>query len=71
MLSYKYTGEYRSVTINNIVFVKNQIVELTSDESKLLKNSGFGRVMLETGELVEVVLVTEKPKQSRAQQKEG
>ena len=54
MPSYQYNGDHQRITIEGITFVSGQTTELTADQDKLLKASGFWKPLLEKGEIVEL-----------------
>lgn len=54
MTQYQYNGEHYHVTIEGISFTKGEVTNLTEDDEKILLNSGFGKAMIESGELKKV-----------------
>lgn len=62
MPSYQYNGDHQRITIEGITFISGQATELTADQDKLLKASGFGKAIINNGELVEVEAAPAKAK---------
>lgn len=52
MNEFKFIGSHQSVSIEGIKFVKDQVVKLNADDTKLLKSSGFYHAFVSQGELV-------------------
>lgn len=60
MTTYLYNGDHQRITIEGITFTNGDATELTADQDKLLKASGFGKAFLANGELTEVKAEAEK-----------
>lgn len=60
MPSYQFSGNHQSVTIEGITFIKDTPTELTADQLKTLKASGFWQAYLNNGGITEVA--AEQPK---------
>lgn len=54
MPSYQFSGNHQSVTIEGITFIKDTPTELTADQLKTLKASGFWQAYLKNGDMTEV-----------------
>lgn len=52
MNEFKFIGSHQSISIEGIKFVKDQVVRLNADDTKLLKSSGFYHAFVSQGELV-------------------
>lgn len=52
MNEFKFIGSHQSISIEGIKFVKDQVVKLNADDTKLLKSSGFYHAFVSQGELV-------------------
>lgn len=52
MNEFKFIGSHQSISIEGIKFVKDQVVKLNADDTKLLKSNGFYHAFVSQGELV-------------------
>lgn len=54
MTKYKYDGEHYRVVVEGITLIKGVAVELSDDNEAVLLHSGFGKAMLDNGELAKL-----------------